>query len=438
MKESEKYRPPTSFPSLEPIPLKSSVVPLVEWAPRPSTPHKPTASPKSAAKPVEYPEEAEDIEHIPLSKPKSEGKKPKSEEKEGLVPLSESPKPPRRSKPLRSPDVEPPPEHNDTAAYSVPAYLPTTASADDDVASGRAIAVGFLDDCLLFEDSYGDLRVRPDTVRRYTDDYGEWMLKPFPKVDDLVVDPSYGECRDVFTNLRPLWRMRGFKTVRTLSGISTLAALTPKAGRPNVDANNMSNDDFFLQYYDDDEGYTWGDEEDYTWGDEEDYIWEDEEGFAESTEDIEEGFAESTEGIEEGFAESTEGIEEGFAESTEDIEEGFAESTEGIEEGFAESTEAVDEDFAAIGEVSVQEEEESDSSGKGGNKYAGYAMEKKILKAIGLKDKYILQRDFVTETWASKDKEAKRAVAYNAMISNTVVQVCHSGSPAYHDTRHGS
>ncbi len=399
VKESEQYRPRTTFPSPEPIPSKSPVVPLLEWAPRPSTPFKPTTSPKSAAKPVEFPE-GEGIEYIPLSEPKPEGKKPKSGEKEGFVPLSESPKPPRKSKPFRSPDVEPPPEHEEPSAFSVPAYLPTTASEDDDVASGRAVAVGFLDDCLLFEDSYGDLKVRPDTVRRYTDDYGEWMFRPFPKVNDLVVDPSYGECRDVFTNLRPLWRMRGFKTVRTLSGISTLAALTPKADGPNANANDMSNDEFFYQYYDD-QGYTWEEEDGYSWE-------------------------------EEGFVEVTEKIDEGFAEVIEKKDEDFSEVTEVVEEdaGF-------DEGFATVGEVVEEEGEKSDSSGKGGNKYAGYAMEKKILKAIGLKDKYILQRDFVTETWATKDKEAKRAVVYNAMISNTVVQVGHSGSLAVDDMLHG-
>jgi len=154
---------------------------------------------------------------------------------------------------------------------------------------------------MLYEDSLGDLVVRPETVRKYTKEYGEWSLDPFPKENQLVVDPSFGSsCVDLFTGIRPIWRLRGFETVRTLSGISTLAALAPSA------KNRMTN---------------------------------------------------------------------------------------------------------------------ATNSQDGEQKYASYAMEEAILTNLGLKDKYILQRDFVMETWATDNMEAARAATFNAMIYNIVVQV---------------
>jgi len=252
------------------------------------------------SKPPKPPSKRSD-DTLPMSHPKESKPKKSAPGEEPYVPFTEPKKP--RTRPLKSPVIEQAPEKAPPDVYDVPAYIPSGESF-----AGRAAAVGYLSNCLVFEDSYGDLRIRPETVRRYTKDFGEWELDPFPKEDEFVVDPDYGQdCFDIFTNMRPLWRLRGFRTVRTLSGISTLVALTPT---PLESENN---------------------------------------------------------------------------------------STE----------------LAAMAE---------DEWGVH-NKYSRYALEQQILKALGLKDKFILQRDFITETYTTKDKEARRAVVYNAMISNTVLQV---------------
>lgn len=212
---------------------------------------------------------------------------------------------PRIPRPLKSPVLELAPEKPTTEAFDVPAYGP---SEKDQAAAGRVVAVGYLSGCLVYEDTYGDLRIRPGTTRRYTKEYGEWTVEHFPKDDQLVVDPGVGDkCLDVFTDLPPLWRLRGFSTVKTLSAISTLAALTPKAAESHQAALAM-------------------------------------------------------------------------------------------------------------------EESEAGQNGKA-NKRARYALDGEFLKALGLKDKFILQRDFIMEAYATKDKEPKHAAAYNTVISNTIIQV---------------
>lgn len=261
---------------------------MPQWGPRPAT-VPPRTRPRSSPKP---------------SKPKE-----RASGDEPFVQPTEPKKGPRIPRPLKSPVIELAPEKPTAEAYDVPAYGP---SEKDEVAAGRVVAVGYLSGCLVFEDTYGDLKIRPGSTRRYTKDYGEWTVEHFPKDDQLVVDPGYGDkCLDVFTDLPPLWRLRGFSTVKTLSGISTLAALTPKATKIQQTNSTIA--------------------------------------------------------------------------------------------------------------LSVEEsEEEQDGQA---NKRARYALEWAILKALGLKDKFILQRDFIMETYATKDKEPKHAVAYNAVISNTIIQL---------------
>ena len=60
------------------------------------------------------------------------------------------------------------------------------------------------------------------------------------------------------------------------------------------------------------------------------------------------------------------------------------------------------------------------------NEHSRYHLEQEILKTLALQGKHVLQRDIVIKAYAPRDKEAKRAVVYNVMISNTVLQVLQS------------
>ena len=216
--------------------------------------------------------------------------------------------------------MRPPRPESEAPDYQSPESFGVAAYGTAQTNSGRVVAVGYLKKCVIFEDTDGDLTLDSKTKWRLTEDTGEWYFKYFARKDQLVVDPSYGnDCIDVFTNLRPLLRLRGFKTVRTLSEISTLAALAPQ-----------------------------------------------------------------------------------------------------------QSTDTNDNDFENENNSADAETENTTNNLHQADQNAGYtkyALEGKILKALGLKDKYILQRDFVAEAYSTEDKEAKRAIVYNAMISNTVIQV---------------
>lgn len=207
-------------------------------------------------------------------------------------------RPPRETKlptSVPSPDLHEAPPKEPKEAYFVPAE------------GGRVVAVGYLHKCLVFEDAYNDQLIYMSTNRYYTGENGEWKPEEFPDDAPLVIDPTNGnECYDLFTGLRPLWRMRGFDTVKTLSAFSTLACLTPGADS-NKNAKRKT--------------------------------------------------------------------------TSQDNSESNESSTETFE------------------------------------------VETDILQALGLQDTHLLQRDFIMETYYAADPDIWKAVVYNAIIANTVLQV---------------